>query len=445
MVEEAFKSQPRVVQSATEAAEISIRLAEQAAASGTFGVGGLMLGPRGEILFTAQNAVIQNGKVSRPNAHVEWQLVDAYFQARGKGAKLPAPQECTIVSQLDPCCMCAGAILKGGFNALTIAMDDYAGVSFKAHGKFDALPANLKPQAEKSFGYLGSEGNRPYIGPGHVPFAGQAIAPDLEKRAFAAFVGSMDLIRDYISRSEGMPFNRLRNPRELGSGNSLPFQKNLRKYDRGFLGHSIKNNTPGVEMASVLIDAARTGKHLGNDFNAASLIDPFGNVLLTMHGKEGVNPARTPLVELMEAYTAVRAKALPREHPYLPHPKYCTLVTLFGPGNDARSIMEIGVYGSTMEREVPARAHGEPWQYVVPCQSQRDLNAMLAAMPPLYSAVIKIKPQQVQDAALIRACQNAVEVQKNRVIRQSNQKLERPNPTDSANFQAQPARQAARS
>src|SRR5271168_2573751 len=101
----------------------AVELAEFAARRGTFGVGGLLLGSQFEPLHEAVNRVVEDGKTIDPTGHVERQLIDWYFAARRNGAILPPPQLCTIISSLDPCMQCTGAILATGFRCLAIADD----------------------------------------------------------------------------------------------------------------------------------------------------------------------------------------------------------------------------------------------------------------------------------------------------------------------------------
>jgi hypothetical protein len=73
-----------------------------------------------------------------------------------------------------------------------------------------------------------------------------------------------------------------------------------------------------------------------------------------------------------------------------------------GPASDALSFMNLGAYGSTMEGPLPANNPAQ-FQYVLATQTQASLEAMCAAMPPLYRDIIRIAPVQVADQALIDA------------------------------------------
>ena len=86
---------------ALRAAEMAVESACAAAHSGTFGVGGVLLGPQGELLAICRNCVVRDGQVHDPTAHGERQLVD-WFYHNFPGE---SPRRYTIVSSLDPCMM----------------------------------------------------------------------------------------------------------------------------------------------------------------------------------------------------------------------------------------------------------------------------------------------------------------------------------------------------
>ena len=64
--------------------------------------------------------------------------------------------------------------------------------------------------------------------------------------------------------------------------------------------------------------------------------------------------------------------------------------------------MTLGAYGSTMEGALPPHRHAQ-LQYVRPAMDEAALHALCAALPPLYSKTIGIRPMQVTDTALIAA------------------------------------------
>jgi cytosine deaminase len=110
-------------------AAVAIAAVEAVAARyrGTFGVGALLLDQHGTVLHALGNDVIRDGLIHDPTAHAESRLVDWYFAECANGRGLPPPDEVTLVSTLEPCAMCAGAILAAGFHVVVAGRDPNAG------------------------------------------------------------------------------------------------------------------------------------------------------------------------------------------------------------------------------------------------------------------------------------------------------------------------------
>ena len=87
---------------------------------------------------------------------------------------------------------------------------------------------------------------------------------------------------------------------------------------------------------------------------------------------------------------------------YLGHPKHGTFVLAIGPDDGAASFMTLGAYGSTMEGALPENNPAQ-FQYVHPAMAQDALLALCESMPPLYRKLIRIRPRQVADQALVQA------------------------------------------
>lgn len=85
-------------------------------------VGAVVLGPDGVELARAHNRREELGRVS---AHAEILAIEAACQRLGQGWRLDG---CTIVVTLEPCPMCAGAIVQSRLARLVFgAFDDKAG------------------------------------------------------------------------------------------------------------------------------------------------------------------------------------------------------------------------------------------------------------------------------------------------------------------------------
>src|SRR3569832_801865 len=148
------------VNNAEEAVKVAAQEAILASLQTTFAVGGAIINNQtGEVICALHNNVLKPASSGKtyfmpydPTAHGERQLVDWYYENRS-ALSLPPPEKLTIVTTLDPCAMCAGALLAAGFNVGVSALDDFAGINY--NGKFDLalLPEPLHRQIQVSFGY----------------------------------------------------------------------------------------------------------------------------------------------------------------------------------------------------------------------------------------------------------------------------------------------------
>src|SRR6266852_675053 len=170
--------------SAEQAVRIAADKAIEASLQNTFAVGGILIDNRsGAVLCALHNNVLEafgNSKLfllHDPTAHGERQIVDWYFKNR-KRLHLPDPRELTVVTTLDPCAMCAGALLTAGFNVGVAAEDDYAGINYNAAFDFPSVPSRWKRVAQSSFAYYGVEAplRRAFRGGKGPAFANQSIS-----------------------------------------------------------------------------------------------------------------------------------------------------------------------------------------------------------------------------------------------------------------------------
>ncbi len=365
--------------------ELVATLSEEAFALGTFGVGAVMLdSASGEVLAVARNAVIQDGKVADPTAHAERQLVDWYYEQVQSGNALPRPQDITIVSSLDPCMMCAGACLEGGFHVATIGLDKVAGVNHTGDRKFEGLPSNLRIKALQALSYLAIDSVREFSGSVNSPFRGEVIDPKIEERTKAAFWQSLKTVQQQINEEE--PGEYL-DPSELPDDHKV--KQLLREYDSQAVTVKSDYEAPDSAILDRMVQVAKEAYASGHTANAVSLIGPHGNVLMTMAGKEAESPIRTAMMETVRAYTTIRAALDEEDKHYLPHPKQLKFVSLKGPGKDATSVMDLGAYGSTIEGPVP-ESNVKPLQFIMPQQLSKELDRMMENFPPLYRDIIQI-------------------------------------------------------
>lgn len=385
--------------SAEQAAALAADQAENSAQNGTFGVGGILLGPDNDVVCVMLNRVLEDGKIADPTAHVERQIVDWYFEQRKNGVDLPEPGCMTIVSSLDPCLMCAGAILGAGFNVISVTHDPDAGINVDLRRSFKNLPPNLRDIANARFAYFGVAGKRPYDGPPEGLFQDMTITRATERRAVDAFTQSMENVRNSVGKRATETADATKyKTNNMHAAQRIRILKLLRKYDDYALIQRVPDSERpgGRELTGMLISIAERARRDGHDYNAAALVDPYGNVLLTAGGREKDSRIQTPLMRLLHSWARLRAEADPRDLPFLPPVSQCRIVTLKGPGRDAVSMMELGAYGSALEGSLPEGMDNH-WQYIMPRQSLRGLKAMLDNLPPLYRDVIRVRPHEIGD------------------------------------------------
>lgn len=99
----------------------ALALADAARADGDVPVGALVLDPSGEIIGRGRNTRERDGD---PTGHAEVVAIREAAAARGQWRL----EGCTLVVSLEPCTMCAGAIVAARLERLVFgAFDDKAG------------------------------------------------------------------------------------------------------------------------------------------------------------------------------------------------------------------------------------------------------------------------------------------------------------------------------
>ena len=394
-------------------AAVAIAAAEaiDAKTQGTFGVGGLMLDQHGNVLQSLHNNVVKQGLIFDPTAHGERQLIDWYYAERAKGRDLPAPEDITIVTSLDPCCMCSGAILAGGFNVVVAAPDKNAGINFDAGATFNALPETLREKAAGSFSYPAILGSSLYAraSSGATPksfFIGKTISEPTQALCSLVFEATSSEVMALFNTD--LQQEQLKDPATLGPDHFI--LRALKQLYPDALTYRGKPHEPDAGLAPFLRQAMARDREHGGDGDAVALLDSFGNLVLCMSGRITQSGIRSAFMETTRAYAQLRYKLMTgattaqqeQVRQYLGHPKEGTFVFAKGPDSGAISFMNLGAYGSTMEGPLPLKNPSQ-LQYVLPSIPYEELAAICAAMPPLYRNIIRIRPTQVSDQSLIAA------------------------------------------
>ena len=403
MLKKAIDVQAAVALAATQA--IAAR------SQGTFGVGGVLLDQRGNVLKAMQNNVVREGLIFDPTAHGERQLIDWYFAERELGRELPPPEEITLVTSLDPCAMCTGAILAAGFNVVVAASDPKAGINYDARFAFTSLPDGLREQAAARFFYPAVLGASCYAraslgGALKSFFIGKTIAEATQALCSLAFEATHDKVQTLVNQD--LARAGLKDPATLPAGHRLV--RKLKVLYPDALAYRCAPKLPDAGLAPFLRSAVAQDLAQGGQGDAVALLDPFGNLLLCAPGRHGQSAICSAFMECTRRYAQLRyklmqgasAQAQAEVRSYLAHPRQGTFVFARGPDASASSYMNLGAYGSTMEGPLPPENPAQ-FQYVLPALPAEQLAQLCAAMPPLYSDTIRIDPRQVADQALIAA------------------------------------------
>lgn len=403
MLKKAIDIQAAVALAATQA--IAAR------SQGTFGVGGVLLDLRGNVLKSLQNNVVRDGLIFDPTAHGERQLIDWYFAERDMGRELPPPEEVTLVTSLDPCAMCTGAILAAGFNVVVAARDPKAGINHDARFTFTSLPQDLREQAAARFFYPAVLGASCFARPSSGAltrsfFIGKTIAEATQALCSLAFEATHDKVQGLLTQD--LPRERLKDPATLPASHALV--RKLKVLYPDALAYRCAPQRPDAGLAPFLKVAMERDLANGGQGDAVALLDAFGNLLLCAPGRQSKSTICTAFMECTRRYAQLRYKLMHgasaaaqlEARSYLGHPREGTFVFARGPDASTHSYMNLGAYGSTMEGPLPDD-NPTQFQYILPSLPAAALAQLCAQMPPLYRDTIRIAPQQVADPALIAA------------------------------------------
>ncbi|HYY78332.1 MAG TPA: nucleoside deaminase [Actinomycetes bacterium] len=95
---------------------LAIRIAGESRASGNHPFGALLVGPDGDVLVSSGNTY----SVDRGVGHAEANVARAAAQ-RYEPELL---ERCTLVTSVEPCCMCAGACYWAGIGAVVYGLSE---------------------------------------------------------------------------------------------------------------------------------------------------------------------------------------------------------------------------------------------------------------------------------------------------------------------------------
>lgn len=398
------------VGNAQGAAELVLAGAQTAAGAGSFGIAGAIIdNSTGKVVHRMTNQVLRRLRATvatdpeatftwDPTAHGERQLVYWYYANRDK-LGLPAARDLTVVTSLDPCVMCTGALTTAGFNAAVVAMDTFSGVNFRQDGRFADLPEPVRDTVRNTFGYYAVEAGRPYQGGDSVAFADTAITQQVYDACEDIYQSSAKGVRSSRQTTNTSP-DQLRDPGTWKT--AAPIRAAFRRRYSGAFTHRLTDfRRPDRTLRRMLEDLV--GDTAGAD-NAVAFIDSFGNVVNAAAGPVPGNAAATGFMAAAQDYARTRfalvddKETLEPAQRSLTSPMFGTFVWLIAPDPHATTTIEdLGGFGSTMQAAIPQPTPSAFQFYEPPRRGTvRELQQVAASLPPLYSQLVKIDPQQVE-------------------------------------------------
>lgn len=372
-----------------EYVKLAMKQALEAAESGTYGVGGILMDMDGKVLCEMHNQVIKESRINDPTAHGERQIVDWYFENKEK-LKLPEPADCILITTLDPCVMCTGALAQAGFGrVIVIAMDHYAGINWKGSDECAALDGtDCREYVREHFAYpavTGEEAREAFGADlsGLKPFADCTVTTE-------TFRGCRDAFRLRFSDSRAKLFSNavdvgdIQNPAELDPDHPIC------RYLKEAFGEDCFGCTWKPGDSAEAVTKYMEEKHPG--FDGVAYFDLFGN-LLCLAEKDPDITSRSAFMKVTRKYAAVRDTE-PIEgyeiNRYLSHPKYGYFVYMTCPEVSDVTIMELGAIGSTL-----GNASLHPIMYINGREKEAAVQAVIRQLPPLYSEQLKIRFEQI--------------------------------------------------
>jgi tRNA(Arg) A34 adenosine deaminase TadA len=395
---------PQIVTDVEVATALAAEQVLEAFDQGTFSVGGVLLDNKGKLIHALHNNVVKDKTTFDPTAHGERQMIDWYFEQISRGVQLPPPGEMTVITSLDPCCMCAGSILHAGFNVAVAAFDTQSGINWDTKADFPTLAPTVRTKAKSTFSYPAVNGKTSFArSASGAPLPGFFAQPVIDEQTQAlcltAFLATLGSVRDSVSQD--LPPDQLINPTTLPANDPI-IQASQDIYPQTLQYRAPARSTPDQGLLPYLDRAAALDRQQGGPGQAVALLDYFGNLLFCLPGNIAVSPIQTAFMLTTRAYAGLRYSLKQqigtRVYKYLGHPKYGTFVFLLGPDDSAASLIDLGAYGSTMEGPLP-QDNPNQFQYWNASMDPAALSAYCAKLPPLYSGVIKVNPVQVAVAA----------------------------------------------
>lgn len=371
---------------------LAMQQAQAASAAGTFGTGAVLMDTEGHILCKARSRVIRGSRVNDPTAHCERQLVDWYLNHK-EADSLPAPENCILIASLDPCVMCTGALAEARFGkVIVISPDDYAGINWEGTDACRALDGlDFQAYVKAHYAYPAVRGSLSRAAYGAdlsdiALFSESTVSSETLRGCRETFLLTADAMREKVSAA-AVDIREIKNPALLAP--SHPIRRYLASaFGSDFAACSLPGDLSAKPFLQY-IERARPG------FRGVAYFDSFGNLLFLAEDDARIS-TESAFMQVTRRIAAVRNTA-PIEgyeiNEYLSHPKYGYFVYTHCPALSAKTCMELGAIGSTLEN-----TSVRPIWYIYGAERQAALEAFIAKLPPLYTRNINIRFQQLPPA-----------------------------------------------
>ncbi|MDE1824296.1 MAG: hypothetical protein KGI00_03435 [Candidatus Micrarchaeota archaeon] len=347
------------------AAERVTIVAERALKSGTFGVGALLIGRNGRVFAEAINSVIQNGIRVDPTGHCERQLVDWYFQNRAE-LKLPHPSELLIVSSLDPCNMCAGSILKGGFSAVAVVEEKRGGVH--RDGVPHRMPRELWEIAENRLGLFSIHSH-------YEEFF--SISGVSHKSEYLSFLDALALrCKEAIDESVKNVDLVVRKESE----------EQIQKKDIKALLREFEKELPlGIELPpSDLNTISGASKQMLTELlrdGRTCLVDGEGVPIIIARSAEDLSPIRNSVLEISRGYVSIRNSVYDNYGVFLPSHTTMSILKHMAPSTPLDGLLQLGSLGNFLGIEFKSKFA----LFTFLEGSEDQVRQWMSLFPPIYT------------------------------------------------------------
>jgi tRNA(Arg) A34 adenosine deaminase TadA len=104
------------MRSDTDYLRLAIQIAADSRAAGNHPFGALLVGPDGDVLLSSGNTYARDRGVGHAETNVARAAARQYDPAFLQG--------CTLVTSVEPCCMCSGALYWAGIGSLVYGMSE---------------------------------------------------------------------------------------------------------------------------------------------------------------------------------------------------------------------------------------------------------------------------------------------------------------------------------